>query len=189
MGRGTSAFDGLRNKRISRRTQGEDDAVLAPGVSAMSFRIQALPAESFAPLFALPDATLHERDVRSVVADASGGFPCRVSLQDATEGERLLLLHYDHHRVSTPYRASGPIYVREVGAQASPAIDDIPVLLRRRMLSLRGYDAKGMMRSAEVVPGTDLEAAIMRLFAIDAISYLHVHFALPGCYACRVERA
>lgn len=155
----------------------------------MNFQIHALQHATFNALFALSDDELQARDIRRVIADASGGFPCRVSLQDATEGERLLLLPYDHHRVSTPYRASGPIYVREVATQASPGIDEVPVLLRRRMLSLRGYDIKGMMRSAEVVPGTDLEAAIIRLFAIDPISYVHAHYALPGCYACRIERA
>jgi Protein of unknown function (DUF1203) len=155
----------------------------------MNFQIHALPDEAFKPLFALSDDGLHARDSRRVVADASGGFPCRVSLQDATEGERLLLLPYEYHRVNTPYRASGPIYVREDAVQALLAIDQVPEPLRRRMLSLRGYDAKGMMRSAEVVQGVDLEAAVARLFAIERIAYLHAHYALPGCYACRIERA
>ena len=155
----------------------------------MNFQIHALPEEVFRPLFALSDDELRASDGRRVVADASGGFPCRVSLQDAVEGERLLLLPYEHHRVNTPYRASGPVYVREDAVQALPETDEIPQLLRRRMLSLRGYDGKGMMRSAEAVPGVELEAAIARLFAIDRIAYLHVHYALPGCYACRVERA
>ena len=119
----------------------------------MNFQIHALPRAAFDMFFALSDDELHACDGRRVVADASGGFPCRVSLQDAVEGERLLLLPYEHHRVNTPYRASGPIYVREDAVQAVPASDEIPELLRRRMLSLRGYDAKGMMRSAEVVPG------------------------------------
>ncbi len=155
----------------------------------MNFHVQALPVEPFSPLFALSDDELRSRDIRRVVADASGGFPCRVSLQDAAEGEHLLLLPYEHHSVDTPYRASGPIYVREDATQALPAADEIPQLLRRRMLSLRGYDSKGMMRSAEVVSGVELEAAIARLFAIERIAYLHAHYALPGCYACRVERA
>lgn len=155
----------------------------------MNFQIHALLEEAFKPLFALSDDELRARDTRRVVADASGGFPCRVSLQDAVEGERLLLLPYEHHRVNTPYRASGPVHVRENAAQALPETDEIPELLRRRMLSLRGYDGTGMMRSAEVVPGVELEAAIARLFAINPIAYLHAHYALPGCYACRVERA
>jgi hypothetical protein len=154
----------------------------------MSFQIHALPFEPFAPLFALSDDELRVRDIRSVVADASGGFPCRVSLQDAGEHERLLLLPYDHHRVSTPYRASGPVYVRESATQARPALDVVPELLRRRQLSLRAYDARGMMVWAEVLPGVEVEQGIAGLFAIDRSAYIHIHYAQPGCYACRVER-
>ncbi len=111
----------------------------------MSFRIHALPVESFAPLFALSDPELRARDIRRVVADGRPVYPCRVSLQDADEGDRLLLLPYDHHRVDTPYRASGPIYVREAATQASPGVGEVPALLRTRLLSLRAYDARGMM--------------------------------------------
>jgi hypothetical protein len=155
----------------------------------MSFRIQALPADTFATLFALDDDALRARDIRRVVADASGGYPCRVSLQDASEGEHLLLLPYDHHRVSTPYRASGPVYVREAATQALPSIDAVPELLRRRVLSLRAYDAQSMMVWADVLPGTDVEQGIARLFAVERAAYIHIHYAQPGCYACRVERA
>lgn len=154
----------------------------------MSFQIHALPAETFAVLFALPDDELRARDIRSVVADGRPVYPCRVSLQDAVEGERLLLLPYDHHRVDTPYRASGPVYVREAATQALSAIGDVPALLRTRLLSLRAYDARGMMVWADVVPGTEVEAAIEALFAIERTAYIHIHYAKPGCYACRVER-
>jgi hypothetical protein len=34
-----------------------------------------------------------------------------------------------------------------------------------------------------------LESAIDRLFANPKAEYLHVHFASPGCYAAKVERA
>lgn len=155
----------------------------------MSFQIHALPADSFAPLFALSDDELRNRDIRSIVADDRPVYPCRVSLQDATEGERLLLLPYDHHRVDTPYRASGPVYVREAATQALPAADEVPALLRTRLLSLRAYDPRGMMVWAEAVPGTEVETAIAALFAIERTAYLHIHYAKPGCYACRVERA
>jgi hypothetical protein len=155
----------------------------------MSFQIHALPSDPFLALFALSDDALRARDIRSVVADGRPVYPCRVSLQDAAEGERLLLLPYDHHRVDSPYRASGPVYVREAAQQAHPAVDEVPALLRSRMLSLRAYDARGMMVWAEVVPGTDIEIAIVQLFAIERVDYLHIHYAKPGCYACRVERA
>jgi hypothetical protein len=155
----------------------------------MPFQIHALTADRFAPLFALSDDALRERDLRSVVADASHGYPCRVSLQDAREGERLLLLPHAHHEVDTPYRGSGPIYVREHAAQSMLNVDEVPELLRSRLLSLRAYDARGMMVSADAVPGTDVEAGIASLFALERTAYLHIHYAKPGCYACRVERA
>jgi Protein of unknown function (DUF1203) len=155
----------------------------------MSFQIHALPADSFAPLFALPDDALRARGIRRVVADGRSGYPCRVSLQDAVEGEHLLLLPHEHHAVDTPYRASGPIYVRETAARAMPEIDAVPALLRTRLLSLRAYDARGMMAWADVVEGEQLERGIAQLFAIDRVDYLHLHYAKPGCYACRVVRA
>lgn len=154
-----------------------------------SFRIHALPAEPFAPLFALPDAELRARGIRRVIAQESPGYPCRVSLQDAAAGESLLLLPHTHHDVDTPYRASGPIYVREIATQAQPAVDEVPALLRSRLISLRGYDAGGMMVGADVRPGAELEAGIAELFALERVDSLHLHYAKPGCYACRVARA
>ncbi|HEY0504721.1 MAG TPA: DUF1203 domain-containing protein [Lysobacter sp.] len=152
------------------------------------FRIHALPVAPFQPLFALSDEELAARDIRRVVADGRPAYPCRVSLRDAEEGERLLLLPYVHHDVASPYRGSGPIYVREDAREAAPAVDEVPAQLRRRVLSLRAYDAAGMMRNAEVVDGAELEAAIARAFALAEVEYLHVHNAKPGCYACRVTR-
>jgi hypothetical protein len=155
----------------------------------MTFQIHALPDDEFRNLFALPEEALHARGIRRVIADGRPAYPCRVSLEDAGEGERLLLLPYAHHRVDSPYRGSGPVYVREHARQAHPARDEIPGLLRTRILSLRGYDANGMMLCADVAPGTDAESAIAQSFALQRVAYLHIHYAKPGCYACRVERA
>jgi hypothetical protein len=155
----------------------------------MKFRISALSMTPFQPLLDLSDSELAARDIRRVVADDRPVYPCRVSLRDAAEGERLLLLPYAHHAVDTPYRASGPIYVREAAEQATPAVDEIPELLRRRALSLRAYDKRGMMVWAEVTPGMQAEHGIGQLLAMPGASYLHIHYAKPGCYACRVDRA
>ena len=53
----------------------------------------------------------------------------------------------------------------------------------------RGYDAEGMLVDADLVDGQALEAKIEQLFAEPRIAYLQLHFAKPGCYAARVERA
>jgi hypothetical protein len=126
---------------------------------------------------------------RRVTVDERPGFPCRVSLADAEVGETVLLLSFAHHDVSSPYRGTGPIYVRQGVRTAAPAVNEIPVMFRHRLLSLRGYDAAAMLIAADVVQGSDLEGAIGSMFTDQSVSYLHIHNAKPGCYNCRVTRA
>jgi hypothetical protein len=46
-----------------------------------------------------------------------------------------------------------------------------------------------MMVGWELAEGAQLEDAIARLFSDPRAAYLHAHFAAPGCYAARIERA
>lgn len=154
----------------------------------MPFQIRALPAEPFAPLFAMSDDELRERGAVRQTVDRTPGFPCRVSLADAEPGEVVVLVHYEHQPARTPYRAGHAIYVREGAAEARPAPGEVPEVLRRRLLSVRAFDAAGMMVGADVVDGRALELVVERLFADARVSYLHLHNAKPGCYAARVDR-
>ena len=153
-----------------------------------AFQVSALPYERFADLFALSDEELADRGARRVVADEKPGYPCRVSLADAEVGERLLLLPFTHQPADSPYRASGPIFVREAAVKARPAVGEVPLMLRHRLLSFRAYDAAGMMVGAEVAEGRDLEAVVGRLLAQEGAAYIHVHNAKPGCFNCRIDR-
>jgi hypothetical protein len=154
-----------------------------------SFRFVPLPSERFATLFGHTDAALLALGARRQIVDEKPGTPCRVSLADAEVGETVLLLPFTHHDVDSPYRASGPIFVRKGVPSATPAAGEVPIMFRHRLLSIRGYDAGAMMLAAEVVNGTEIEDAIGRLFSDERVSYLHVHNARPGCYNCTVVRA
>ena len=154
----------------------------------MPFRILGLPLQRFAPLFALDDDALAARGACWVTATSDHGYPCRVSLRDAAAGERVLLLPYEHFAADSPYRASGPIYVRREAQPVQLAVDDVPDYVRRRLISLRAYDERHRMVAAEVCPGDDVAAQIERLLARDEVRTLHLHNAKPGCYSCRVER-
>jgi hypothetical protein len=154
----------------------------------MRFRFQGLSVVPFRPLFELANDELAVRAMRRMIADAKSGFPCRVSLEDAQPGERVLLVNYEHQPAHSPYRATGPIFVRESAGEAYDNTD-VPPVLRSRLLSLRAYDVGGMIVEADAVPGDDVEAALTRLFVRDDSAYVHVHNAKRGCYACRVERA
>lgn len=155
----------------------------------MSFRIKGLPAETFDHLFALSDEELTRHGaVRRIADDRKPGYPCRVSLSDSRPGDELILINYEHLPVDSPYRMRFAIYVRK-GDATYDRIDDVPEQLRRRMLAVRAFDGKGMMVAFDLVNGDELEGAIGKLFRRPEAEYLHVHYAAPGCYAARVERA
>ena len=155
----------------------------------MSFRITGLPAERFAHLFALSDQELAAQGaVRRIADGRMPGYPCRVSLADSRAGDELILVNYEHHGVDSPYRMRFAIYVR-AGDTRYDAIDRVPEQLRTRTLAVRAFDVDAMMTGCELVDGREVEAAIERLFANSKADYQHVHFAAPGCYAARVERA
>jgi len=155
----------------------------------MHFRIQGLPAEQFAPLFTLSDDALAARGAVRRIADArQPGYPCRISLTDSKPGDELILVNYEHHAVASPYRMRFAIYVRK-GEQTFDAADTVPEQLRSRTLAVRAFDADAMMTGFELADGKELERAIVRQFADPRAAYLHIHFAAPGCYAARVERA
>ena len=122
-------------------------------------------------------------------AETTPGFPCRVSLVDAEPGEEVLLVPFTHHDVASPYRASGPIFVRVNAATARPEVNEVPAMIRSRLLSIRAYDAEAMMVASEVAEGRDLDDHIERAFSDARVEYLHLHNARPGCYNCRVDRA
>jgi hypothetical protein len=80
------------------------------------------------------------------------------------------------------------IYVRQ-GEETFDEVDTVPEQLRKRTLAVRAFDADAMMVGWELAEGAQLEDAIARLFSDPRAAYLHAHFAAPGCYAARIERA
>ena len=170
-------------------------AVTAPSPAAAPirtvkhrFRMIALPSERFDDLRAMSEPELRARGVLRMRADEKPGFPCRVSLVDAEIGEEVLLMSFTHHDVDTPYRASGPIFVRVAATTARPEVNEVPALIRSRLHSIRAYDGRGMMLASQVAEGRDIEEHIGRFFDDARVEYLHLHNARPGCFNCRVER-
>jgi hypothetical protein len=155
----------------------------------LSFRITGLSPEPFRHLFGLSDLELSKHHAKRYVADTKPGFPCRIEMRDAEPGETLLLLNHVCQPADTPYRASHAIFVREGATHRYDAVDELPEVMRVRLLSLRAYDADGMMLDADIAEGKDVEPVIERLFANPAVSYIHAHNARRGCYAGRIDRA
>jgi len=153
------------------------------------FQISSLQRAQFEELLALDDASLAARGAKRCIADRKPGFPCRVSLEDAEPGERVVLVPFWHQPADSPYRASGPIFIRELARTAAIAPGEVPPLFRTRLMSIRAYDADDLMIDADVVEGRELEQTLSRVLENPQVSYAHLHYARPGCYAGRVARA
>jgi hypothetical protein len=154
-----------------------------------SFQLVGLSREQFAPLFALSDAELSALNARRVVATTKPGYPCRVSLADAEIGEELLLLPYEHQPANSPFKASGPIFVRKAAVQSMVDPGVIPDYVRARLMSVRAYDAADQIIDATVCAGSDAGAAIQKMFSDAEVAYIHLHNANRGCFSCAAHRA
>jgi hypothetical protein len=155
----------------------------------MRFQIQGLDPKLFAPLFQLADGELAAMGAQRVWADKADAYPCRVSLRRVEEGDELLLINHVHQPVATsPYRANGPIFV---GRSAEPARfeDELPPMLRDRLVSLRAYDERAFIVEAEVAEGPETEATLRRFLATPGVAAVDIHFARRGCFAARAVRA
>lgn len=154
-----------------------------------SFRLAGIDPGQFEPLFALSDDELAAAGAVRTRALANFGFPCRVSLEDAAIGDEMLLLSHVHQGAHSPYRSSGPIFVRRGAKRRVLAAGEVPPYIMKRLISVRAYDDQDMMVDASVCEGPDVAADIMRKFADERVAYIHLHNANRGCFSCRVDRA
>ena len=155
-----------------------------------TFRITGLDPERFRDLFGKSDEELAARGARRCIVDATPGYPDRVEMRDLEVGEKALLVNYEHlEDPGSPYRSSHAVYVREGATAAYDATDEIPEVLRRRLLSVRAFDAHTMMVDADVIHGNDLGGWIASTFENSVVDFIDVHNAKPVCFAARVRRA
>lgn len=154
----------------------------------MNYVIAGLDPAPFRHLYGMSDAELYAAGVVRMIADARPGYPCRVTLEDVEPGTAVLLVNHEHLPVDTPYRSRHAIFVAEGSERPARYESAVPEQLRSRLLSVRAFDANGMMIDAEVLEGARLAAEIARMFADPRAAYLHVHNARRGCFAARVDR-
>jgi hypothetical protein len=155
---------------------------------AMTYRVTGIDPEPFKPLFALSDDELASRGIVRMTVN-SPTFPCRVSLTDRALGETVLLLNHVSHDVANPYRAAHAIFVTEGEEKAAEYVDRVPPVFEKRILSLRGFDADGMMADAILTQPGEADTGIRKLFANPAIQMIHAHNATRGCFSAKIERA
>lgn len=155
----------------------------------MAYRISGLDPAPFAHLYHLDDEALRTHQVVRYTAGTDGGFPDRIELRDARPGETLLLVNYEHQPADTPYKSRHAIFILEGASKVGVFNDEIPPLFRTRMMSLRAFDAQGMLQKAAAIFGDAMEPTVHEWLANDSVAYIHAHYAGAGCYAGRIDRA
>jgi hypothetical protein len=153
----------------------------------MTYRITGLDPAPFAPLFALSDAELQSRGMARMTVD-NPNFPCRVALRDCDIGDEVILLNHLSHDGDNPYRASHAIFVSRSAEEAADYRDAIPPALDHRILSLRAFDATGMMVDATLAQPGQADEPIRAMLANPVVDHIDAHNAIRGCFAARVER-
>lgn len=154
----------------------------------MSFVVTGLSAEPYTHLYGLSDQELNEYGVYRYAADISPGFPDRVEMRDAELGETLLLVNHASMDRDTPYKTSHAIFVLEGAQESYRSQNTIPQVMHRRLLSLRAFDASGMMLGAELAQGDAISDVADRFLDNPAVDSIHAHYALRGCYAGLIKR-
>lgn len=154
----------------------------------MTYVIEGIDPAPYLPLYGCTEAVLAERSVIRMCADKESAFPCRVTLEDAPVGEALLLLNHESRAPGTPYHARHAIFIREAAIAPGRFVDTIPPVVAKRKVSLRAFDAQGMMIDAMLAEPGEADAGLRSLFANPSVLEVDVHNAVRGCFSARARR-
>jgi hypothetical protein len=155
----------------------------------MDYVIKGLSAEPYRHLYGKTDEELKTFGVKRYIADKNPGYPDRIEMRDAEVGESLLLINHVSMEKKTPYKASHAIFVREGAEHQYESRNEIPAVMFNRILSLRAFDANGMMVDAAVAQGEEIQNVVECFLNNDQVSYIDAHNAVRGCYSGKIERA
>ncbi|KAJ5963124.1 hypothetical protein N7481_013429 [Penicillium waksmanii] len=139
----------------------------------------------FVPLPA-PLVISQEKAISKTVT--SEPLPCRRCLKDGKRGDEMLLLSYDPFIATSPYSGTSPIFVHKKCDQYQ-SNGSVPEQQFKRTLSIRAYDQNHMMVDFCVIKGDLLQERAEEFLSQTDVAYLHIHYAGPGCFAVRVDRA
>jgi hypothetical protein len=152
-------------------------------------RFRAIPISSAIARTARRDARSPQYGHPAHVERATGYGPCRLCLDTFRVGEEdRLLFTYNPFAELDASPSPGPIFVHANGCNPYSAPEGFPVTLRHLPLTLEAYAAGRWLVAREEVVQGDVEGAVARLFAHQAVLYLHVRNTEAGCYIARLER-
>ncbi|GEM_PF-1283636 len=148
-----------------------------------AFVLSGIDPASLPPLFDPDDAGLAAHHAVRRIADSARGFPCRVSLRDATVGEELPRVPHWHPPAASPYRACAPVFIRRGAMPARLAANEVPPHVAHRLLSVRACNPADCRVAAEVTEGVQVGAWLAASWTTRA-SRMHTCTAPGMAAAC-----
>jgi hypothetical protein len=122
---------------------------------------------------------------------AAGWEPLRCCLTLAEAGEAIALIAYSPFATSSPWSETGPVYIHPAACSGYPSNHALPAQLRTGPKVLRTYRADGTLDYDHVTlveAGTDVEAPLRALLAIDEVATVHVRALHTQCFGYAVTR-
>jgi hypothetical protein len=126
---------------------------------------------------------------RREIADHDG-YPCRYCLRETRAGQEVLLGSYHLPRPRGIYWTPSPIFVHAVSCIRYDRDNEIPEIVRNRLVSVRVYgtDDTIIYGLGDVVDGRKVDSLVKRCLGESRTAYINVHTARPGCLLCAIER-
>lgn len=152
----------------------------------MTFHVEAIPAGRLRTIRTRGEDGLGNR-LRPRPAD--GGELLRCCLRPAAPAEPIGLIGYRPSDLGGPYAETGPVFVHAEECPGYLEPTAYPEGFRTRRQIFRAYGPDGRIVDAEIVEGTDAEAAIERMLARPEVDRIDSRNVTYGCYMFRVARA
>jgi len=116
--------------------------------------------------------------------------PCRHCLSESAVGAPILLGSYHFGRPIGVYWTPSPVFIHAEACRRFGQPNIVPEIVRRRLVSVRAYDADDMCLYdlGDVSDGGEVDWLINRALADARTDYVNIHTARPKCFLCRVER-
>jgi hypothetical protein len=127
--------------------------------------------------------------VRWEIADHDG-YPCRHCLRETRTGQKVLLGSYHLLRPRGIYWTPSPVFVHSASCIRYDRDNEIPEIVRNRLVSVRAYGADDMViyGLGDVGDGREVDGIVERCLSESRTAYVNVHTARPGCLLCTIER-
>lgn len=123
-----------------------------------------------------------------VVVEHQSPAPCRQCLSLSQPGEHLIVFAYRPFSTPGLYAEIGPVFIHARECTPYVVRGVFPPDFRQRVLTMRGYNERGTIETAELSAPGEPEASLERLFSDDNVKFVHVRNPAWGCFDFQVDR-